>query len=372
MSTRDVTLALLAVAVWGANFTVIRLGLDDVPPLLLAALRYLVAAFPAVLVVPPPALPPGVWVTFGLTNGFGQFACLFTAIHLGLPAGLASVVLQVQALFTTLLAGLLLREPVGRRQAAGLALAASGLGLVATQPGAGSGPIPPLAWALAGGAALCWAVSNILIRRATGPAAAAGEAMVRLVVWSSLVPPLPLLALAVALGGPEILVETLHAFDLRLAAVVLYLAYGATLFASGAWNRLLARYPASQVAPLSLLVPVAGLVTAALVLGERLTPAQALGCSLTLTGLALSTVGRVVPAQAPRRQGSGIARPVHINEGDLAHHQLLHQRDLADHRHPGRVEGDDHLDVDRHLQEDPVEGLVDPRGLEGGPGRPLH
>jgi len=195
MSTRDVTLALLAVAVWGANFTVIRLGLDDVPPLLLAALRYLVAAFPAVLVVPPPALPPGVWVTFGLTNGFGQFACLFTAIHLGLPAGLASVVLQVQALFTTLLAGLLLREPVGRRQAAGLALAASGLGLVATQPGAGSGPIPPLAWALAGGAALCWAVSNILIRRATGPAAAAGEAMVRLVVWSS-----P--GAAVALAGP--------------------------------------------------------------------------------------------------------------------------------------------------------------------------
>lgn len=377
MSTRDLALALLVVTVWGANFTVMRLALEGFPPLLLAALRFFFAAFPWVLVVRPPAVPARYWIGFGLTSGLGQFACLFTALYMGLPAGVASVVLQSQALFTTALAALLLGEPVGRRQLAGLVVAALGLVLVATgEPGLGSSPIPAPAFGLAIAAAASWGISNIVIRRATAAAAAQGQelGMLSVVVWSSLVPPLPLLGLTVGLDGAAALAGALSTFNLRSALAVAFLAYGATLFGAGMWSRLLIRYPASQVAPLSLLVPVTGLLTAYLVLGERLSLTQGLGCGIALLGLGLSSFHRtrLAPPEPRVGQGAGVAAPVQVDQGHLAHHQLLGKRYLGDHRHPGRVEGDDDLHVDRHLQDDPVEGLVDPRRLEGGPGRHLH
>ena len=71
-----------------------------------------------------------------------------------------------------------------------------------------------------------------------------------------------------------------------------YLASGATLFAFGTCSRLLADYPAAKIAPLSLLVPVTGLLTARVVLGEVLTPKQWIGCILIMTGLILSMLRR--------------------------------------------------------------------------------
>lgn len=377
MSLRDLALALLVVTVWGANFTVIRLGLEGVPPLLLAALRYAFAAFPWILFIRPPAVAARYWAAYGLTAGLTQFGCLFTAIHVGLPAGLASVILQSQVLFTTAFARLLLREPLTRGQWVGLGVAVVGLGLVATgEPVLDTNPIPAAAFGLALAAAASWGISNIVIRLATRAAKAHGEQlhMFSVVVWSSLVPPLPLLALAVGLDGTASIARALTTLNLTSAFAVAFQAYGATLLAAGLWSFLMSRYPASQVAPLSLLVPATGLLAAYLVLGEHLSFVQGLGCGTALLGLALSLFSRsrVTPEEPRARQGTGIAAPVQVDQGHLPNHQLLSQRHLGDDGHPGRVEGDDDLHVDGHLEEDAVEGLVDARRLEGGPGDHLH
>lgn len=294
MSPRDLALALSIIVLWGANFTVIRIGLDGVPPLLLAALRYLVVAASALPFVPRPKAPVKYWIAYGLTVGAGQFGALFLAMGLGMPAGLASVVLQSQSVFTLVFAAWLLGERIPAARIAGMVVSGAGLAIIASSlDGAGTGPIPPGALLLALLAAASWGASNVVIRVAAQAASAVGESldMLSMVVWSSLVPPLPLLALALVIHSPGELAGTIQRMSAASIFAVAYLAFVATLYGFSGWSKLLAKYPASSVAPLTLMVPVVGVFTASIVLGERLSPGQLAGAALVVGGLSLGQRG---------------------------------------------------------------------------------
>lgn len=294
MSKRDYLLALVLVIVWGANFTVIKLGLAGVPSLVLAASRFFIVSATAVFFVKKPKLQWKYIIAFGLTLGVGQFGLLFYAIEIGMPAGIASIVLQTQPFFTYFLAAVFLREAFKRQQVVGLFIMAAGLILISGIYTAGSlGSVPMLPFLLTILAALFWSISNIIIRFATRDTEKRGEKldMLGLVVWSSLVPPLPLMALAFLVDSPQ---EIFHALtNLKWISVfsAFYLAFLATLFGYGVWTMLFDKYPTGKVAPLSLLVPVTGLFTAQVVLGEKLTSVQWLGCVVILAGLLISNFG---------------------------------------------------------------------------------
>lgn len=309
MAARDVGLALLVVVVWGANFTVIKIGLDGVPPMVLAAVRYVVVALPAVFFVPRPNIRSGLLILYGMAVGVGQFGALFYAMHLGMPAGLASVVLQSQAFLTPLFAFWFLGEGTSRRHGVGMVVAALGLVFIALHrdqaggasgaaPGgivdAALGPVIPLAAVLLTvAAAASWALSNIVVRVAVKEAATRGEAlhMPGLVVWSALVPPIPFFLLALPLHGGRTIVDSLTALSVPSIFAVAYIAYAATHFGYVSWSSLLAKYPAGTVAPFSLLVPVTGLLTSSLVLSERLTPGQWVGSGAVALGLIIFAGG---------------------------------------------------------------------------------
>lgn len=300
MTLRDIALALLVVVAWGANFAVIKVGLAGVPPLLLAALRYAIVAASAVFFVRPPGIPVRYVVAYGLSVGVGQFGALFYAMDLGLPAGVASVVMQSQAVFTLLFAALALKERIRSVQGLGMFLALCGLAVIAMggrSPGGVETPLHAFLLALFGAA--CWGASNVIVRLAAQAKLAArakegkGEplSMTRLVVWSSMVPPLPLLLLSLLLDSPAEIAAAFTHLSTATVLAVLYIAFVSTLFGFGAWSKLLGKYPASVVAPFSLLVPVTGLIIAQLALGERLAPAQWAGCLGVVGGLLVSTLG---------------------------------------------------------------------------------
>lgn len=282
MSPKDLLLALVVIVVWGLNFVVIKVGLDDMPPMLLGALRFMLAAFPAILFVRRPQMPLRWLLAYGLTISLGQFAFLFSAMSVGMPAGLASVVLQSQAFFTLIFAVLFLGERVRASNVLGLLVAAGGLLLIALQN--------DFSMTLAGflltiGAASMWGLGNIITRKV-------GKVnLVGLVVWGSLVPPLPFLALSWLLEGPQVMEAAVRDISLNSILVLVYLAFGATILGYGLWSRLLSRYLASQVAPFSLLVPVVGLSSSALLLGERLGTQQMLGALLVMLGLLINVWG---------------------------------------------------------------------------------
>ena len=282
MSPKDLLLALVVIVVWGLNFVVIKVGLHDMPPMLLGALRFLLAAFPAILFIKRPQLPLRWLLLYGLTISLGQFALLFSAMAVGMPAGLASLVLQSQAFFTLLFAALLLGERLRAGNLLGLLVAAGGLLLIGLQ---GDRGMTLAGFVLTIGAASMWALGNIVTRKL-------GKVdLIGLVVWGSLVPPLPFLALSWWLEGPQAIETALRGIGLDSLLVLAYLAFGATILGYGLWSRLLSRYPASQVAPFSLLVPVVGLSSSALLLDEHLGPLQLLGALLVMLGLLINVWG---------------------------------------------------------------------------------
>ena len=292
MSPRDVLLVLAIVIVWGINFVAISWGVDEVPPLLLTALRYVVAALPAVFFIKRPKVALGILVAYGLAVGVGQFGLLFTAVKFGMPAGLASLVIQLQAFFTIGLAVLLLGERPGPAQLIGALVAFGGIGVIAVERLGGAAFWPFL---LTIAAAACWGVANVITKKA-------GKIdMLAFVVWSSLVPPIPLYLLSLIFEGPGAVPLALSQLTLLGIGSLLFIGWISTVFGYGAWSVLLGRYPASTVAPFTLLVPIAGIGSAALLLGETISGLELMGSGLVFIGLLLNVFG---PRLLMRRAGA--------------------------------------------------------------------
>lgn len=291
MAPRHLALALAVVVVWGVNFVAIKWAVTDLPPLFVTALRYLGAALPAVFFVKRPKVALPILIGYGLALGFAKFGILFSAISFGMPAGLASVVLQTQAFFTILLAVGFLGERMTKGQIAGLGIAVIGISAIAGARLDGAAQaIVPLCMTIAAG--FFWGLSNLIVKRA-------GQIdMFGFVVWSSLVPPIPLLLLSFVLEGGQTYTQLTTQLTLRGGLSLAFIIYMATLFGFGIWSMLLSKYPASTVAPLSLLVPVIGMASSMILLGESFTMFEALGSALVLAGLG---VAMLLPRLLDRR-----------------------------------------------------------------------
>ncbi|MGW4651557.1 EamA family transporter [Kitasatospora sp. NPDC004289] len=281
MSPRHIALAVLVAAVWGVNFVVIHVGLGHFPPFLFGALRFAVVAVPAVFFVGRPRVAFRWVVAVGLTLGVAKFGLLFFAMNAGMPSGLSSLVLQSQAVFTAVFAAALLRERPPVQRIAGLAIAFAGIGVAAVDRGL-NGPVG--AFALVILSAAFWGLSNVLTKKAA-PADA-----LRWMVWMSAVPVLPLLALSLLFEGPSAAEEAFAALSPAGIGAVLYVGLGSTLFGFMAWSFLLGRYDASAVAPYSLLVPVFGMSSSWLLLGEGISPLGAGAALLVVLGIGLTAL----------------------------------------------------------------------------------
>ena len=289
--------ALAVVVLWGLNFVVMKVGLQGLSPMLLGALRFTLASLPFLLWVGRPPLPWRFLLAYGLAQGLGQFGLLFWGLQLGMTAGMASVVMQMQAFFTLLLALPLLGERARFWQWAGLVLGLLGLFAIALAHGEGPGQMTLIGLLLTVGASFMWASSNIVVRLA---ARHGRYEPFPFIVWSSLVPVLPFWGLALWMDGPARVMEQLAGLSWSGMASVAYLAWLATLLAYTLWTRLLQRHTAARVTPFSLLVPVVGLAAAALAFGEVPLPWQWAGTGAVLLGLVVNQAG---PWWSRRRSG---------------------------------------------------------------------
>ncbi|MHA4814417.1 EamA family transporter [Streptomyces aculeolatus] len=282
MRPLHIALAVLVAFLWGLNFVVIDVGLDHFPPLLFTALRFLVAALPAVFFVGRPQVAFKWILAVGLALGVAKFGLLFIGMERGMPAGLSSLVLQIQAVFTAGIAAVVLGERPGRVRLAGMGVALVGVALAAVDEG-GSGPLGAFAIVLA--AAFSWGVANVAMRKAAPPDA------LRFMVWVSCVPVLPLLALSLLFEGAERDLDALRSLDWAGVGSVVFIAWVATILGFGVWGHLLRTYDASTVAPFSLLVPVAGMSSAAVFLGEEISGLRWVAALLLVGGVAVTSLG---------------------------------------------------------------------------------
>ena len=290
-------LALLVVAVWGTNFVVIKVGLRDFEPMLFALLRFFLCAVPLVFFIRRPAVPWRWLVLFGIFLGPGQFALLFHAMHGHISPGLASLLIQVQVFFTIGLSVWLFGERLSAAALAGTLLGAAGLATIALHLDA---TVTAHGVAVVVAAAFCWACANIVVKHAARSSRLALD-MLAFVAWSSVFAIPPLLVLALALEGPAALGAITSARWDAWAAVA-WQAVGNTLFCYAAWSWLLTRYDAAVVTPYALLIPVFGMGSSALMLGEPLPAWKWIAGALVIGGIAVitwagqrSTTGRKPP-----------------------------------------------------------------------------
>ncbi|MEN0137402.1 MAG: EamA family transporter [Rhodococcus sp. (in: high G+C Gram-positive bacteria)] len=304
MTSRDRLLGLTVVVLWGLNFLAIRAGLDHFPPFFFAALRFFVIAIPVILFVPRPQVPLKWLLVYGLGFGVGQFAFLFWAMHVGMPTGLASLVLQSSAPFTVVLGAVLLRERLRPLQVGGLLVAMAGMTLIGWDRAQHAALLPVALTLLAG---LSWALGNIGNRKA------ASDQPMRLMLWMCVIPPLPMLALSLAVEGPaagwDSLTSSLHGTGPLALAGLAYIVILGTVAGSGMWTALLSRYPAGTVAPFSLLVPIVGIGASWLVLHEEPSVLSLIGGAVVIAGAAATQVSANVRprtlshSRAPARVG---------------------------------------------------------------------
>jgi O-acetylserine/cysteine efflux transporter len=264
MPLRDVLIALVVVTIWGVNFTVIKLSVAEMPPLLVAALRFFFAAVPVIFFVARPKAPWRLVIGYGLFMGTALYALLNLALFMGLSASLASLALQMQAMFTIGLAFVVFGEVPRRLQIAGAVVAFAGIGVIAWGHGTGTELLP----------------------------------MVPFTVWGNFFASIPLFVLSFMFeGGAEILAPVAPP-SWNVVGLIAFLAYPATLFGFAMWSALLSRHSAATVAPFTLLVPIAGISSGVLILGEPIYPVDIAGGLLVFVGLLL-TVFKLKPKQAP-------------------------------------------------------------------------
>ena len=285
---RHLVLALVIVSIWGTNFVAIKVALRELPPLLLCALRFIFVAFPIVFFVPRPQVKWRQLLVYGLTMFGLHFGFLFLGMKLGMSAGLASLTLQFQVFVTLTLASLVLKERILPVQIIGALTAFGGFAVVAVHTG-GDVTAAGLVCVLLG--ACSWGFANFTSKRLgrVNPLA--------LVVWGSLVVPIPMAVASLAFEGPAVITQSLTHLHLITVLSVAFIVYGSTLIAYSLWSWLIARHPASSVAPFTLLVPVFGMISSAVLLGEPQPGWKIQAALLVIAGLALNLFGpRFLPA----------------------------------------------------------------------------
>lgn len=289
MIIKDLALAFLVAFIWGINFIVIKLGLEGMPPFLLAALRFSAVAIPAVFFIPPPKVPLAWMIMYGMTMSFGQFALLFCAINIGMPAGVASLVIQFQVFFTVFISVVFLHEKLILRQAVGILIAVAGMGVLLRSSAASDTSLSVTGFLLTIGAAISWAFGNIsskvIMRRNPG------VKIMPLVIWSALIPVIPFFVCSWLFEGVPVIQDSLVNIRWGTVLAILYLAIFATLIGYAIWGRLLARYESWRLVPFALLVPIIGLIGASIILHEELSIIQILGVGITLLGLIVNIFG---------------------------------------------------------------------------------
>jgi len=282
MKPSDVLLAVLVAVIWGLGFVASRLALDELSPALMTAMRFAIAALPC-LFVRRPNVPWGVLIAISATLFLGQFLAQSWAIAQGVPVGLASVIVQSQALFTVAFAAVAFREVPTGVQMAGIGVAMVGLLMICGTVGF---DFSVGAFAVLMISPVSFAIGNLLLRQARE------VPMFDLFAWLCLIPPLPLLALAFAADGPRATWLSLAQMSATGWISMLFVGAISTCIAYWLWGRLLRDHTAAQVVPFALLVPFVGAAASSVVFGETFGPLRLAGMVTVVGGIAVMLLSK--------------------------------------------------------------------------------
>jgi O-acetylserine/cysteine efflux transporter len=282
MPITHLLLALLVVVIWGINFLFVKLGLQEISPLLLCAARFILASLPAVFFIKPPNVPFRIVAAYGLIMFALQFSLVFLGMYFGMTPGMASIIMQVQVFFSMFFAAVLLKEFPKQNQIMGALVAFVGIGVVAAHINHFNNDISLLGLLCLLGAAATWGFGNLITKKTKN------TNMMALVVWSSLIAAIPMVLISLFLEGPHQILTTFQHLTWKGWSSIIYIVYASTWVGYGVWNWVLSRHAISTIVPLTLLVPIVGMLSSVIFMGEPLQFWKLEAGVLVLAGLGIN------------------------------------------------------------------------------------
>ena len=282
MTNKDFIIAILITFMWGVNFSFIKLGLASLDPFMLAGLRFFLCAIPLVFFIKKPDVKFIYIVSYGLFFGVGLWGILYLGMHFGISAGVASIVLQLGVFFTVILSYFILKEKIDIYNKIGFILALSGILLVFLVT---DGTVTLLGMLFVILSAVSWAILNIIIKKANT------KDVFAFLIWSTLFPPIPLFLLAYFMQGDIVFINFFENIDTNAIISIVFQVYPTTILGYWVWNSLLTKYPVSIVSPLSLLIPIFGLLGSFVLFNEEIGIYKIIASLIILLGLVINTFG---------------------------------------------------------------------------------
>ncbi|CED60406.1 Membrane protein [Moritella viscosa] len=267
---------------WGFNFSVIKAGVDNLDPFILAGLRFTFAAFPAILFVRKPDVDWRYIALYGITFGVGVWGMMSMSIYMGLSAGITSLTLEFSAFISVLMGVVFLKEHINMSLKIGLALSLLGLVFIANIT---DGSVTSIGLILALIGAFSFSSISLMVKKIDI------NDMFAFIAWSCLFAPLPLFAMAYVVNGVNLYSE-LTILNLTSFGSILFQAYPTTLLGYWIWNKMLTKYPLSMMSSFKLLVPIFALIGSVIFYDEQLGMNKIIAFSLIITGV-------VIPLVAP-------------------------------------------------------------------------
>jgi O-acetylserine/cysteine efflux transporter len=282
MNTQSIFLALLAATIWGVSFPIIKIGLEELPPMLFSALRFSIIAIPAVFFIPFPKT--SIWnvVGVGMFLGIFKFGLLFFAMKSEASAGLSSLILQAQVFFTIGLSVLIFKESITKSQLLGILVSTAGFSIFFLNS---NGSITFTGLILILIASFFWSISNIIMKQVKD------VNLLHFMVWVCLIPPLPLAAISYFTESNDI-INLVFSTTINTWGPMIYVSYASTLLAFSIWGWLLKNNSAASISPFALLVPVVGIFASNIILSEKLSTLELLGAMIIMVGLLICVFGK--------------------------------------------------------------------------------
>ena len=281
MKKNDLILGILVMIVWGLNFSVIKLGVNEIDPLLLTALRFTLATLPAIFFVKKPDVSWCYLIVYGWLFAIGIWGMATWSIQAGLSAGMASVLLQMNVVFGLFLGYFLLKEPLPLNKVIGSGIALAGLLLSLTVT---DGSVTQLGLMLVLIAAISWSLASITVKKA------GTKQVFAFSLWAMAFAPIPLFLIVYFQSGSDAFIQLSTQLNERVIFSVLFQAYPVTLLGYWIWNRLLVTYPLTTVAPLTLLVPIFGLLGGVLFYQEEVGMIKLIASGCVISGILIGFV----------------------------------------------------------------------------------
>jgi len=283
MQRKHLVLAILVTLVWGLNFPISKIGLKTIDPFILTGIRFSLAAIPLVFFIKRPNVSFLYLAGYGMIFGVAMWALINLGIEIGVPPGIASLVIQLSAFFTMLWGALIFKENIRANQMLGALLALIGLaGILMTRTGSNEffGVLLVVL------SAVSWSVGNVIIKKS------GVKEIFSFIVWASLFPPIPLFLFGYVRHGAAPYLDLMNKIAPEAIFSLTFQVYLATHFSYWGWNSLVRNYPISIVAPLSLLIPVFGITSSVVIGGEHISVAEAASMMVIVAGLFIGMMKR--------------------------------------------------------------------------------